>query len=123
MYFWEIDIELYVEHFTELKKESVYPHDCVKNEDLISLYKKHSAEMKQLIARVNNRNLTELLPVILSLDAKLYYILIELFIYDGSRTTNAILSELDNYYAEEYIVQSEDLPFAAKRLINAIGNK
>lgn len=122
MYLWDLDIKEYLE---ELKKndkiKGTFPCEIlpqVENQ-LIELYQSYAME-----AQAINKNKTSIHGIanktkeLVDLDARLYYLIIEILVSEKERTYAGVIEEFEKYYKTEYLEIDPDIPFTKLRLIH-----
>lgn len=118
MKLWDLNIKEYLEELRQLDefKKSEYLK-VTENAELIILFERYAEKAKQVVRQITPTNFGETISELLDLDARLFYVLIELCINDGQRTDKAIITEFERFYASEYFDASPILPFSKLRLI------
>lgn len=121
MNLWDIDIKNYLQ---ELKDDEtvtkIFPCEFtgLRFKRLIDLYNEYA---KKALIIVNDPNpvdnFLDRVKEILDLDARLYFLIIEMLVTTEERTYEEIIDEFEKFYKTEYVDFDMKLPFTSLRLI------
>jgi hypothetical protein len=122
MYLWNLDLTAYRTKMQDLSDPVTNePYHFSERPLFVELFEHYAALGKAFAEQTTlEAPIVEQTLNLLSIDAKLYYILVEMLVSSDEFTDEEILKEVDLYYKIEYFEIDPGYPFDDYRLIRQI---